>query len=126
LQAKENVIASLQAKFDAIEKEHKTLVNKLEVFGTSISVDTEIKDTKPNNKANTFAELLKSKTNKKMAVNIDLQPILDEIKSNKALMSLTFNNLVTKRYPEARNVANFSTLKTGITCGDVIGFNRFR
>lgn len=57
-----------------------------------------------------------------MAVNIDIAPILANIRDNKSLMSLSMNNLITEYYPETRNVQLFSTLKTDVTCGDVIGF----
>lgn len=55
-------------------------------------------------------------------VNFDIQPLLDEINDGKSAVSLSFRNLVYKKYLEARSVSDFNTLRTGITCGDKIGF----
>ena len=67
-------------------------------------------------------KILTTDFNRTFPKKFDIQPILDEINSGKSAMSLAFKNLVYKEYLEARSVKDFNTLKTGITCGDKVGF----
>lgn len=55
-------------------------------------------------------------------INFDIQPILDEINDGRSAMSLAFKNLIYKQYLKVRSVKDFNTLKTGVKCGEKIGF----
>jgi len=57
-----------------------------------------------------------------MAVNIDLQPIFDEIDSQNSALSLEFSKLIYEKYISARSIREMHNIQVGIKCGSKIPF----
>jgi hypothetical protein len=55
-----------------------------------------------------------------MAINIDLQPIFDEISTPSDGLNLSFSQLIYEKYVGAKSITDLHNIQTGVKCGSKI------